>query len=466
MQAVQFGSLTEKEFVTLVSERFASLGIMEEDACALFPTQDQPTEEMMFALGMATESEDPDLIEDMPSPGTIRHLQSQSRGVELGANVEGQQVLPSVTPLATVSPSGNAPSGSQPVVRDSAAGAVGGRVTPVEDSDAISNYLRSVPKDKASLFDGLHVGQDSVQSKWKDVMMAINAHCTLSRRDSNEARVRFLQSFLAGRPMQRYLEEISMYANHRRLALAKDPADPAFQDPLPHFDQVVAALEGQFLVGQRKSRLSLTDFILKVKLVVLAEKYTGPLLPTLAQVWQDFKALLREREDLCPGEPSFDRTTLVWLYLNVLPTSMYELLRHVKDGNGNIKDPDDPVMLETSILNLGDHFLENLKMRRDVRAGKQPASGPRPSQPAAPVTPAGDNPKKRGYAVTFGAKKGGQVKGPKAYHNVTMLPEYKDPSTQSFWIRDLTRAQIEHLAGKCLLCHSTKHLLVNVCGCS
>ena len=46
MQAVQFGSLTEKEFVTLVSERFASLGFMEEDAGALFPTQDQPTEEI------------------------------------------------------------------------------------------------------------------------------------------------------------------------------------------------------------------------------------------------------------------------------------------------------------------------------------------------------------------------------------------------------------------------------------
>ncbi len=107
---------------------------------------------------------------------------------------------------------------------------------------------------------------------------------------------------------------------------------------------------------------------------MLAEKYGTDPLPSLAQVWQDFKAQIRERASLIPGEGEFDKHTLIYLYLTSLPSNMYNMLRHVKDANGQVKEPDDPVMLENSILALGDQFLADLKKRREQsRNGSRPA---------------------------------------------------------------------------------------------
>ena len=64
MQGIQFGSLCADEFITLVSERLATLGTMEE-------TSNLPTEEDLITLGMDVDSDDPDLLDDdfdVPSP--------------------------------------------------------------------------------------------------------------------------------------------------------------------------------------------------------------------------------------------------------------------------------------------------------------------------------------------------------------------------------------------------------------
>jgi hypothetical protein len=118
----------------------------------------------------------------------------------------------------------------------------------------------------------------------------------------------------------------------------------------------------------------LTVQIFNSRLHVLAEKYGTDPLPSLAQVWQDFKAQIRERASLIPGEGEFDKHTLIYLYLTSLPSDMYNMLRHVKDANGQVKEPDDPIMLENSILALGDQFLADLKKRREQsRNGSRPA---------------------------------------------------------------------------------------------
>ena len=189
----------------------------------------------------------------------------------------------------------------------------------------------------------------------------------------------------------------------------------------------------------------MTEQIQNCKLHQLADKYGCNPFPALAQVWQDYKALYRERAALAPNAGEFDRWSLITHYLNCLPSNMRDMLRHVKDANGQVKEPDDPIMLENSILALGDQFLLDLKKRRDIREGKRPANntaGPFGSSPGA----GGSHPnsgKKRPNAFDKGKGKGGaQDKGKKPFRPTHTFWEYNDPKTQSFWVRDMTLDQI------------------------
>ena len=245
----------------------------------------------------------------------------------------------------------------------------------------------------------------------------------------------------------------------------KDPA--RFPSSLPPYDHVVDLLEGEFLTGLRKSDIQCTETIFRTKLLDIADKLAKD--APLAQVWQEFKTSLRERSDL-PGATEFDNSTLLYLYLSVLPTTMYNMLRHVKDGNGNVRDPSDHVVLENSILNLTEVWQEELRRRRSggdklsslIGGGAGPSrsgAGQNTKKGHDGASGSGSSPNvagKRPWSQVQG--KGGSAKGTKwvdRYPGMTW--KYSDPKVQKCWIAGLTQAKVATLRGKCLLCEQPGH---------
>lgn len=379
---LQFGSLTCDEYATLVWSRFADRGAMEEDPGA----------------GMDVDSDldfsDDDFDPTLPSPDALaRELEMLETpatevpvvdAIPIVEPAPTPVVAPSVTPV--VAPSGNqmaAPSampvpGVNEPVRPT-------ELTPSfsekEEQKGVTDYLRSCQRDRAVLFDGVHDSdKKSVQEAWRHTQNAVRAACALSQRHSNLAKVMFLQAHLAERPLNIFIEEVGKWAEARELELLKPNPDPKYVLTLPPYELVCAVLEREFLAGQRQSMYDITEMIFNTKLYMLAEKYGVKTFPTLAQIWQDYKAMFRERASLIPGEGEFDKYSLIFLYLNAIPSNMYSMLRHVKDANGQVKEPNDPVMLENSILALGDQFLIDLRKRRESKLGKMPMhSNSRPS---------------------------------------------------------------------------------------
>ena len=337
-----------------------------------------------------------------------------------------------------------------------------------DEQKGVVDYLRSCPPNRTGLFDGVHNSDKaSVQEAWRHIMNAVRAACALSQRHSNLAKVMFLQAYLSERPLNLFIEQVGQWAQTRELELAKPNPDPKYQSVLPPFDMVCAMLEREFLAGQRQSMYDITETIFNTKLFMLAEKYNVKTLPTLAQIWQDYKALFRERASLVPGEGEFDKATIIFLYLNAIPSNMYNILRHVKDANGQVKEPTDPVMLENSILALGDQFLIDLRKRREHQLGKKPmhsnykGDGPSGSGPVGNHSHGGKKRPLKSQSHSDRPQKQQHMGGKQPFRPTNTFWNYTDPKTQAFWVRGIGPEKFKEMRGKCLLCNTDSHLLAN-----
>lgn len=446
--AIQFGSLSDDVFITLVSSHFANLTMEDAPNPPL-----ELTEEMIAELGMDVDSDDEELL-DMPSPDTLARERELELHPVLGPLVtDAPRVVP-VTPPAPAAAVVQTPYVAGPSVDAP-------HVTlEKEERKEILLYMKNISRQDSILFDGVHTSdKESVQEVWRHVKNAVNANCALSQVNTNMARMMYLQAYLSGRPLNLFIRKVGEWEEERSLELVKPVIDPKFRCSLPPYPEMCAAIEREFLAGTRASSVELTHKIVHFKLTKQAEKYTDGL-PSLAQCWQDFKALLRERSALVPGKGEFDSCTMVWLYLNTLPSNMYDIVRHVKDAQGQVKEPDDPVMLENSILALGDQFLLELKQKREIRAGKQPiVASNRPSGSGA--GPSNINDKKRGFQASFGSQKAKQPnkQGKKPFRPSNTFWNYNNSKTQAFWLRDYDL--VKDRKGRCLLCDSKDHILTS-----
>jgi hypothetical protein len=266
----------------------------------------------------------------------------------------------------------------------------------------------------------------------------------------------FLQSLLSKLPLERYMQIVGRWAETNQPGL--DPATNS--GALPPFQVVVDALETEFCAGQRKSVLTATSDIFKTSLLTIAARL--PKDAPLAQVWQEFKTLLRERADI-PGATEFDTSTVLSLYLNVLPPGMHTLLRHVRDASGNIRDPSDPVVLENSILNLHDVWLEDVKKHRAGASGSGSHSGQawkrgNASSPSTVAAASGPADKKRKLGNQ--ASGSGQARAPKLVNEQNypgLTWKYKGAQVHKCWIQGMTPSKSLALKGKCLLCENAGH---------
>lgn len=398
MSEVQFGSLTPDEYITLVRSRFETLGAMDGE----------PIPEDFFAnAGMDVDSDDLDLLDDDYDPALSPDALAREK------EPAAEAVIEEPTPVSSLPPPVSVPTVVEPVRPTEVAPAF----TEKEEQKGVTDYLRSCHRDRAVLFDGVHDSdKKSVQEAWRHTQNAVRAACALSQRHSNMAKVMFLQAHLSERPLNLFIEEVGKWSELREQELKKPSPDPKFQPTLPPYEQVCAVIEREFLAGQRQSMLELTESLFHTKLYMLAEKYGGKSLPTLAQIWQDYKAMFRERASPQPGEGEFDKFTQIFLYLNAIPSNMYAVLRHVKDGNGLVKEPNDPIMLENSILAMGDQFLIDLKKRKENKIGKGSLPGPsRPSGSGAGPSGSGAGgslaspDRKRPHKASFDKGKGKQL---------------------------------------------------------
>ncbi len=355
MQSPWVGAVTDR-IVTLVSDGFSVLSLMDK---SVEPPRVLPTLEMLQeGCNMTAETDSDDDPMDMASPSRsvidreedllndddvndlIEAHAQEGPGIPIGVMAPAQAILnrelgKDAHPIPNVARGSRVRSGE-------------------DDPKRITSFLASV-KNK-QLFDGVHrAGGPSVQTQWKTVLSNVFGWGSLSELQSNRAKLMFLQANLTKLPLERYMAEVGRWAEgHER-----DPS--RFPSSLPPYDHVVDLLEGEFLAGLRKSDIQCTELIFRTKLLDIADKLAKD--APLAQVWQEFKTSLRERSDL-PGATEFNNSTLLYLYLSALPTTMYNMLRHVKDGNGNVRDPSDPVVLENSILNLSEVWQEELRRRR------------------------------------------------------------------------------------------------------
>ena len=434
MQGIQFGSFSADEFITLVSEQFSTLGTMEE-------TSNLPTEEDLIVLGMEVDSDDPDLLDDefdVPSPDTLARERELADHPVLGTMVDSPVPVvprPSVQNIPPVSceivPAPDVQMAPvEPVVVPRASEASPMAIDK-EDPKRVIAYLRSCHRDKAILFDGVHDSdKKSVQEAWRHTQNVVRACCALSQIHSNMAKVMFLQAHLSERPLNMFIEEVGKWQETREAELKKTQPDPKFHSTLPPYETVCAVIEREFLAGQRQSMVELTESIFNTRLHMLAEKYGNRVLPTLAQIWQDYKAMFRERASLSPGEGEFDKHTLIFLYLNAIPSNMHAIMRHVKDANGQVKEPTDPMMLENSILALGDQFLIDLRRRREGKPVKGPQSQSQPQQArgsgagAGPSGSGAAHDRKRSFQDSQGRQKPKQFKQGGSQEAFQTLPHF------------------------------------------
>ena len=460
MSKLVFGTFTEDLTTTLVRSGFRHLSLMAESPAGNFSDyefdEDVPSDVFnpalspgaLEALGVESNPVDHLAVDAMVVDAVVNQVQPDVHPVVDPVNCVDREVVP-VTAVQLPPPALPVLSAVEQQAK-----------LDQEEQKGVNDYLRSYRG--GFTFDGNHDKKSSVQEAWNQALNAVRAACALAGKRSNLAKVSFLQPHLSGRPLADYLQMIGQWAERREHELLKPSPSLELLAQLPPYQFICDELCRTYLAGQRKSMIELTELIRDAKLVVLAEKYGNNPFPTLAQVWKDYKAMHRERASLYPGQGMFDNFSLITHYLSCLPAFMRDMLRHVKDANGQVKEPNDPVMLENSILALGDQFLLDLKRRHDIKQGKRPV----PSAGAASgsgIVGGGSNPsssKKRGFSGAFDKGKGkGQAGQKKNFKPTSVFWDYNDPKTQSFWIRGLDFDKIQALKGKCLLCQSKDHKL-------
>jgi hypothetical protein len=448
---ILFGNLPEGLATTLVRSRFTRLSLMEADS----------PQELFSDLELDDVPED--IFDPAMSPGALAAQDQESAQVDppaAVAAVANREVGPAI-PIVDrdVNPGNAAVVATAPVVGAQQPELHEQARLDLEEQKGVSDYLRSYKG--GAVFDGNHDSRkQSVQESWDQAMNSVRAACALSGKRSNLAKVSFLQPHLAGRPLSDFLFMIGQWAERREAELQKPNPNLAWCAPLPPYSDICSELRKTYLAGRRKSMIELTEYIRDVKLWQLAEKYGNSPLPHLVQCWQDYKALYRERAALYPGQGEYDKWSMITNYLSCLPTCMREILRHVKDANGQVKEPDDPVMLENSILALGDQFQMDLKRRLEIKMGKRPATAAGGSGHGSGG--GNGNPtisKKRPLPASDRQRGKGQAEQKRPFKPSHIFWEYSDPKTQTFWIRDMDFDKIKSMKGKCLLCSSEQHLL-------